>query len=67
MGGDGDGFDIDINDPRVLEKIGPRVAAGVGFSWNSPFGPLRVDVGYPLVKFDGDRKQLFHFRFGARF
>jgi outer membrane protein insertion porin family len=63
----GSAFDIDIDDPRVLEKIGPRVAAGVGISWNSPFGPLRVDVGYPLVSFGGDRKQLFHFRFGARF
>jgi outer membrane protein insertion porin family len=63
----GTAFDVDITSPRVLEKMGPRVAAGVGLSWNSPFGPLRVDVGYPVVSFAGDRKQLFHFRFGARF
>ncbi|MCW5770901.1 MAG: BamA/TamA family outer membrane protein, partial [Rhodospirillaceae bacterium] len=63
----GSAFDIDITDPRVLERTGPRVAAGVGVSWNSPFGPLRIDLGFPLVKFEGDKTQLIHFRFGARF
>jgi outer membrane protein insertion porin family len=63
----GSAFGIDIDDPRVLENKGPRVAAGVGLSWNSPFGPLRVDLGYPIVRYEGDRRQLFHFRFGARF
>lgn len=63
----GSAFDVDISDPRVLTSSRPRVAAGVGASWNSPFGPLRVDIGFPLVKVEGDRTQLFHFRFGARF
>lgn len=32
----------------------PRVSIGFGFSWRSPFGPIRVDFGFPLVmeKFD---------------
>ena len=32
----------------------PRVSVGFGFSWRSPFGPIRVDFGFPLVmeKFD---------------
>ncbi len=63
----GSAFDIDVTDPRLLESKSPRVAAGLGVSWQSPFGPLRVDLGYPLVKKEGDRTQLFHFRFGARF
>ena len=63
----GSAFDIDISDPRLLERKAPRIAAGVGVSWQSPFGPLRVDLGYPLVKYEGDRTQVFHFRFGARF
>jgi outer membrane protein insertion porin family len=63
----GSAFDVDISDPRLLERIGPRIAAGIGVSWQSPFGPLRVDLGYPLLKNEGDRTQVFHFRFGARF
>ncbi|MGN7678285.1 MAG: outer membrane protein assembly factor BamA [Anaplasma sp.] len=32
----------------------PRLSIGFGFSWRSPFGPVRVDFGFPLVaeKFD---------------
>lgn len=63
----GSAFDIDVSDPRLLERTGPRISAGVGVSWNSPFGPLRVDLGIPLIKFEGDRRQLINFRFGARF
>jgi outer membrane protein insertion porin family len=63
----GSAFDIDLSDPRILQRNAPRIAAGVGVSWQSPFGPLRVDLGYPLVKFEGDKTQVFHFRFGARF
>lgn len=63
----GSAFDIDLSDPLILERTAPRVAAGIGVSWQSPFGPLRVDLGYPIVKFEGDKTQVFHFRFGARF
>ena len=63
----GSAFDIDLNSPRLLQRNAPRIAAGVGVSWQSPFGPLRVDLGYPVLKFEGDRTQIFHFRFGARF
>ena len=63
----GSAFDIDLDSPRILERTAPRIAAGVGVSWQSPFGPLRVDLGYPIVKFEGDKTQVFHFRFGARF
>ncbi len=63
----GSAFDIDVSDPRLLERTAPRVAAGVGVSWQSPFGPLRVDLGYPVLKQSGDKTQIFHFRFGARF
>jgi outer membrane protein insertion porin family len=63
----GSAFGIDITSSRLLERSAPRVAAGVGISWRSPFGPLRVDIGIPIVKYDGDKTQLFHFQFGARF
>ncbi|MCU7611274.1 outer membrane protein assembly factor BamA [Anaplasma capra] len=28
----------------------PRLSVGFGFSWKSPFGPVRIDFGFPLVK-----------------
>lgn len=40
-----------------------RVTAGVSLLWNSPLGPLRLDVGKALVKESYDNEQLV--RFGA--
>jgi outer membrane protein insertion porin family len=41
----------------------PVVRASVGASliWDSPFGPLRFDLAYPLLKSPYDRTQLFAF------
>ncbi|MGE0733342.1 MAG: outer membrane protein assembly factor BamA [Alphaproteobacteria bacterium] len=60
------GFDV----PRlngVLDSANPRISAGVGFSWVSPFGPIKVDFGIPLMKESFDKTQVFNFRFGTRF
>jgi outer membrane protein insertion porin family len=45
----------------------PRVAVGVGVSWNSPFGPLRFDLAKALVKQPGDDPKLFQFNVGTQF
>lgn len=45
----------------------PRVAVGIGASWNSPFGPLRIDIAKALVKREGDDTQLFQFNVGTQF
>lgn len=44
-----------------------RVSSGVGITWVSPFGPLGFDVGFPLVKEDFDKEELFRVNFGTRF
>jgi outer membrane protein insertion porin family len=44
-----------------------RSSAGVGLIWDSPFGPLRFDLAYPLTKEWYDRKQIFRFGGGTRF
>ncbi len=44
-----------------------RVSAGVGMSWRSPFGPIRVDFGFPILKEDFDEEERFRFNFGTRF
>jgi len=45
----------------------PRVAAGAGLIWDSPFGPLRVDYAVPLVKQSYDVTQRFRFSAGPGF
>jgi len=49
------------------DTAAPRVSAGASIIWDSPFGPLRFDLAYPLVKQPYDRTQFFQFGGGARF
>ena len=52
---------------RVDDSSSPRITAGAGLSWNSPFGPVIIDLGFPVVKEDFDESQLLTFSFGTRF
>jgi outer membrane protein insertion porin family len=45
----------------------PRLSIGAGVNWNSPFGPLRIDFAYPLLKKKGDQTKLFSFNVGTQF
>ncbi len=45
----------------------PRVSIGIGANWNSPFGPLRLDLAKALVKQKGDKTKLFSFNVGTQF
>lgn len=45
----------------------PRVTIGAGVTWNSPFGPLRLDIAYPLLTEDSDETQIFTFNVGTQF
>ncbi|MBV9537714.1 MAG: BamA/TamA family outer membrane protein, partial [Acidisphaera sp.] len=51
----------------VTDSSAPRVGAGVGISWRTPFGLINVDLADPLVKKKYDRTQIFRFGFGTRF
>ncbi len=44
-----------------------RASVGAGILWSSPFGPLRFDFAFPLMKQDYDRVQQFRFSGGTRF
>ena len=44
-----------------------RASVGVGLIWNSPFGPLRFDYSFPLMKEGYDRVQQFRFGGGTKF
>jgi outer membrane protein insertion porin family len=51
----------------VFDFHGPRVAVGVGFSWNTPFGLINIDLADPIVKYTDDQTQVFRFGFGTSF
>jgi outer membrane protein insertion porin family len=44
-----------------------RLSAGIGVSWKSPFGPIRVDIGEPIIRKIYDKKSIFRFGFGSKF
>jgi outer membrane protein insertion porin family len=45
----------------------PRVGAGVGVSWKTPFGLINLDLADPVIKKKYDQTQVFRFGFGTRF
>ncbi len=57
---DASGFNI-VDDSSI------RAAAGVGVSWRSPFGPIRIDYALPYADEEYDSKESFRFSFGTRF
>jgi outer membrane protein insertion porin family len=44
-----------------------RYSAGVGLSWLSPVGPLKLSFGKPLKSQPGDRVERFQFQIGTGF
>ncbi|HYC35291.1 MAG TPA: outer membrane protein assembly factor BamA, partial [Usitatibacter sp.] len=44
-----------------------RVSTGLSVSWDSPVGPLRFSLGYPLKRKPGDSIERFQFQLGKIF
>ena len=61
VGGDDDGLAIN----QYANDI--RSSVGVGLSWISPVGPLRLAIAKPIRKFDGDKIQTLQFQIGTSF
>ena len=51
----------------IVRNGGPRAGAGVGISWQTPFGLVNIDVADPVLKKKYDQSQIFRFGFGTRF
>jgi outer membrane protein insertion porin family len=45
----------------------PRLSIGFGVNWNSPFGPLRIDIAKALLHEPGDDTKLITFNVGGQF
>ena len=53
------------NDAIQVEDM--RASAGIGVSWISPVGPLRLAFAKPIKQFDGDKIQTLAFQIGTTF
>lgn len=69
----GERLDVGLDGANMI-----RSSVGVGFIWDSPLGPLRFDLAYPLKKYCAtptlypggqvcDNTQIFRFSGGTRF
>jgi outer membrane protein insertion porin family len=56
-----------IGTDTVFDTAEFRASIGAGLIWQSPFGPLRFDLAYPLLKADYDETEYFRFSIGTRF
>lgn len=61
VGGSDAGLAINANASAL------RVSTGVGISWISPVGPLRLAIAKPIKKYDGDKIQTMQFQIGTSF
>lgn len=51
----------------VFDSNELRVSAGIGLSWDSPFGPVRIDIAHAIIKSPFDNTELISFNVGTRF
>jgi outer membrane protein insertion porin family len=51
----------------IFDSFSLRMSAGIGVSWKSPFGLVRVNIAYPFLKQPLDKGQILNFNFGSHF
>lgn len=63
----GSAWGVDGSTSGVQDDTSLRVAVGPGISWNSPFGPLVIDLGFAVLSESYDETQVLNFSFGTQF
>ncbi len=56
-----------VKGTNYLDSAQLRASVGVGVVWKSPFGPIRADFGFPVLKARGDQTEIFRFSGGTQF
>ena len=56
-----------IREVFLGDSPSPRITAGIGVNWNSPFGPFRIDFAQTIRKVEGDDDKQFTFNVGTQF
>lgn len=59
--------ETDDSGTEIADTGSIRASVGVGLAWNSPFGPVRVDLSQAILAEDFDEKEFFRLNFGTRF
>ena len=62
----GDGID-EYGNTHSTSLSDMRYSTGLGVSWLSPFGPIKLVLAKPLNKKDDDRTQVLQFQMGQQF
>ncbi|MBM3582992.1 MAG: outer membrane protein assembly factor BamA [Alphaproteobacteria bacterium] len=60
-------WDSDDSGSNIQDSSAPRVVIGVGATYPSAMGPIKIDFSEAIVKEDFDETELFRFSFGTRF
>ncbi|WP_425329883.1 outer membrane protein assembly factor BamA [Thalassospira tepidiphila] len=64
----GSGQEVDGARPGEIYDTGSlRSSVGFGVGWESPFGPIGVDISQAVTKEDHDKEEMFRLNFGTRF
>lgn len=56
-----------IREVFLGDSPSPRITAGIGVNWNSPFGPFRIDFAQTIRKVEGDEDKTLTFNVGTQF
>lgn len=59
--------DIDTTNINAVDTGSVRISVGVGVSWASPFGPVRLDLAKAVRKEGFDETEILSFGFGSFF
>jgi len=59
--------DTDADIDTIEDSAALRMSAGVGILWKSPFGPIAIDIAYPILKESFDKTQFLNFSVGTSF
>ena len=49
----------------IKDNLALRVSAGISIGWKSPFGPVQIDLGVPILKAFYDKTEFIHFSAGT--
>jgi outer membrane protein insertion porin family len=51
----------------VKDDLAMRVTAGLSVNWRSPFGPVEINIGHPIVMQSYDKPATVQFTAGTMF
>ena len=51
----------------IKDDLGLRIATGIAVNWRSPFGPVEIDFGLPIIMNSYDKPQVIRFSAGTAF